>query len=110
MLALAAGTIAFPLVFALGPGSVDYVYARNFLPALLPLLVAAGVALATPRLLVVAGLAAAAGMAAVTLFASPSLHRADGRGSHRRSVRRRTPSLRCTPATRRSHCVGTSRS
>lgn len=81
MLALAAGTIALPVVVAHGPGSVDYVYARNLLPALLPLLVAAGVALATPRLFVVAGLAAAAGTAAtVVLVASPSLHRPDWRG------------------------------
>ncbi len=44
VLAIAAATVAIPLVLAVLAPSKDYVLARNLLPALVPLLLAAGIA------------------------------------------------------------------
>jgi len=48
VLGIAAATVAIPLAIALLAPSKDYVLARNLLPALVPLLVAAGIAATLP--------------------------------------------------------------
>lgn len=65
MLAIAAATVAIPLVLALLPGR-DYVLARNLLPALVPLLVVAAIA-TTLRRARRAGALLAAALAAYSL-------------------------------------------
>jgi mannosyltransferase len=49
VLAIGAATIALPVALALLVPSKDYVLARNVLPALVPLLLAAGLAATSPR-------------------------------------------------------------
>ncbi|MGA8745062.1 MAG: glycosyltransferase family 39 protein [Solirubrobacterales bacterium] len=81
-LAIAATTIALPVLLALASPSRDYVLARNLMPALVPLLVAVAIALTARRagrVGVVAGLALVAYSLGFCLWASfsPSLQRPD---------------------------------
>jgi mannosyltransferase len=82
VLAISAATVAIPLVLALLAPSKDYVLARNLLPALVPLLVAVGVAATLRGARRRSGLLGAAlfvyslGFCLVASF-SPAFHRPD---------------------------------
>jgi uncharacterized membrane protein len=81
-LAVGAFALGIPLLLAVGPGSRDFVLARNLLPALIPLLLGVAVALTVERARRLGSAVAALLVAysfgfCIWVAASPDLHRPD---------------------------------